>query len=344
MKKTLALLFAVLSLSFLAAMADGIPTSQMAPVTLSQAIDILDTSNHSLAELGCTAGYLTKEHLRERVKKAYDEGIRKLYFRATGGVAYHPGSKLRKMYTGVTPFHMIGAYTFAKYDILDEYIKAAHELGMELYYWEPVFDTCGGYHWPKGSAWYDKFGEWPFRDESIPDELHWEHRFAKRPVQELERPVRKITLKLYNLPKVKLDQLVLMTAPRNADFKVYEKPYTVTVNPVDGPAPYKSEMVIVGLELENPVVKLYCKDYSMQVGVVPDAKDAISAEYDDGTPVDMFINGEILLFGDVAPELVRDGPGGFTFNWGGQCYNNPVSFIIRFGDFTRYDIGTPEYA
>ena len=317
--------------------------SEAKPLVLSQAIDILDTSNHTLPELGCDAGYMTKEHLRKRVKDAYDAGIRKLYFRATGGVVYYPGSKLRKMYKGISPSHEVGARTFAEYDILAEYIRVAHEFGMKLYYWEPVFDCYGEYHYPQGSEACAKYGEWPFRDTSIPDELHAEHRFAKRPVENLKRPIRKIVLHTKNVPAVKAEELEMLVAPHGGDFTPYGKPFTVTVTPVKD-KDYAADFVIDGLELTTPCIKLINNSAEAKISVFPDQPGSITAEYDNGEPVGLFTMGEFLLFGDVDTRRVQRGIGGFQYGFGGRSWCGPITFIIRFGDFTRHAIGMPEYA
>ena len=342
---------AVISLATLAlsclmlAAADVIPVGKMKPVTLSQAIDILDTSNHSLAELGCTAGYLTKEFLHKRVKDSYDAGIRKLYFRGTGGVTYFPGSKLRRMYTGVGPGHMNAARTFANYDILAEYIKAAHELGMELYYWEPIFDAHGLAHYPKGTEGYEKYGEWPLSDTSIPLELNWEHRFAKRPPQNLARPIRKITVKLYNTPELTKDNLELLTAPHDGDFTAYKKPYTVAVEPVQGQGVHCANLVVDGLDITDPVVKFIFKGDDIKVGVFCDNfPEATTAEYDDGTPVGLFTTTEAMAYGDIVPSKNRRGFGGFSLLCGGKTASGPITFIVHFDQPEPYARGLPEYA
>ena len=64
------------------------------PVLLSQAIDFLD--NAYFTERG---DYYSKEELAERLRLARDAGIRKIYFRGTGGVAYYP-SRVRRMFAG----------------------------------------------------------------------------------------------------------------------------------------------------------------------------------------------------------------------------------------------------
>ena len=315
------------------------PKLDAKPLVLSQAVDILDTSSMGLPQMGCDAGYMTKEHLRKRVRMAYDAGIRKLYFRATGGVVYYPDSKLRKTFKGLFPHWVAGARTFAEYDVLAEYIAACHELGMKLYYWESVFDNCGGYHCPKGTPQYEQFGEWPFRDTSVRDEHDWEHRLTHvRPAENFKRPVRKIILQTKNEPAITADKIEILTAPHGGDFTPYDKPFTVTVTPVEG-KDYAAIMTIDGLELTNPVVKLIGKDDKALVSVFPDAPGSIAAEYDDGEPVDMYTVGEFMLWGDVAPRLTRFGVGGFQYAWGGK-----TNFVIRFGDFNRYAMGMPEYA
>ena len=224
--KPIAFLLAVASL-LCRLSAEEVKPLDMPPVLLSQAVDILDTTNHGLGPEG-----MSKELLRKRVQMAYDAGIRKLYFRATGGVVYYPGSKIRRFYKGIRPNGGEGGlYTLNSYDVLAEYLKVCHEMGMELYYWEPVFDTCGGYHWPLGTEWAEKYGEWPFRDTSIPDEQHWEHRLARKPPQELARPIRKIVLKISTAPKLTSEQVQIYTGMHNHDFEPYEKPYTLSIIP-----------------------------------------------------------------------------------------------------------------
>ena len=321
--------------------AEEVKPLDMPPVILSQAVDILDTTNHGLGPEG-----MSKELLRKRVQMAYDAGIRKLYFRATGGVVYYPGSKIRRFYNGIRPSGGEGGlHTLHSYDVLAEYLKVCHEMGMQLYYWEPVFDTCGGYHWPLGTAWAEKYGEWPFRDTSIPDEQHWEHRLARRPPQELARPIRKIVLKISTAPKLTSEQVQIYTGMHNHDFEPYEKPYTLSIIPAPaGERSYKSLMVFDDLEITNPCVKFVSKVFDQPVGIWPDGVGNITAEYDNGEVVDLFTVGEILLFGDLDPCLVRNGLGGFSHNWGTRQWGGPISFIVRFGDYTRYAIGVPEYA
>ncbi len=315
-----------------------VPELDAKPLLLSQAIDVLDTSSLGFREAGYTEDYFTPEHLRERVQAAYDAGIRKIYFRGTGGVAYYPNSKLRKPFKGLFPHWEHGVRTFATYDILAEYIKVAHEFGMQIYYWETPFDNCGAYHCPKGTEGYEKYGEWPMRDTSIPDEHDWEHRFAQKPPENLARPIRKIVMQAKNVPTLAADQIEILTAPHGADFTPYEKPFTVTVTPVEG-KDYAALFEIGGLEITDPCVKFVGKEPKSGVSVFPDAPGAITAEYDDGTPINLFTTGGFMLFGDAAPRLTHFDVGGFQYAWGGN-----VTFIVRFGDFARHAIGMPEYA
>lgn len=119
-KSLLAILFLAIlpCLAPMAAAGEEAAVAAMPPVTLSQAIDIIDTSNHTIDP--SQADFMHQDYLRMRVKQAYDAGIRKLYFRATGGVSYYPGSKLRKFYKGIRPGASTDVRTLQEYDILAE--------------------------------------------------------------------------------------------------------------------------------------------------------------------------------------------------------------------------------
>ena len=302
------------------------------PVLISQAIDFLD--NACFTERG---DYYSKEELAERVRAAYDAGIRRIYFRGTGGVAYYP-SRLRHPYIGGhnAPWENKLIKTIAAYDPVAEYIKVCHELGMELYYWEPVFDTSLYAHFFPGTEKNQRYGEWPFRDMSIRDEHYMAHRFADRPVENLARPIREIRLYAHNVPEITAENLVIYTAGHGETFKRYDQPFTVEVKPEGTGA----DVVIGGLNITDPVIKFMSDGEAFQFLSEPKSKKCAAALYDNGEPVDLFTACEIALDADDEPEKTLSQPSGVGLYWG----KGKKSFIVRFGDFERYAIGVPEYA
>ena len=303
------------------------------PVLLSQAIDFLD--NAYFTERG---DYYSKEELAERLRLARDAGIRKIYFRGTGGVSYYP-SRVRRMFAGEHRYNWGPKLvkTIHSYDVVAEYIKVCHELGMELYYWDPVFDTSLYAHYFPGTRNNELYGEWPFRDMSIREEHYTAHRFASRPRGELRAPISRLELHTVNVPAITAENLVIYTAPHDQHFQRYQQPFSVEVTPEGKGA----RVTISGLNITEPVIKLMGADENAFAALSdPRNGDCARAFYADGEPVELFTTCEFIIDGDDEPEKNLRGSSGYGYYWG----NHRVPLFIRFGDFERYAIGVPEYA
>ena len=313
---------------------------------LTQAVDVYDNIILGIPD---EYGYYTKELLHKRMELAAAAGIKKVYFRGTGGVTYFP-SKVRKRWNGAHWWYCArGVKALDEYDILAEFIKAAHELGMELYYWEPVFDTSGWLHYYPGTPECEKYGEYPSRDTNIATDKFVAHRYYDRPVENLKGPIRELLLHLHSVPGgVTSETLAIYTAPHGQDFRRYEKPYQVEVVP-DKEDAKRSYLRISGLEVADPCIKLMNvgKPWSPLCLSEPKQADCATATYVDGSPVDLFCACEYIWDGDTDPARNRRGPSGTGTYWGIMPRNSEVlnrTFIIRFGDFDHYAAGVPEYA
>jgi len=301
------------------------------PIVIGQAIDFLDNAFYT------ENAYYTQAELRERLELAYANGVRRVYFRGTGGVSYYPSS-VRRMYTGSHE----GEYakklydTIHSYDVVAEYVKVCHELGMELYYWDPVFDTSlYGENYP-GMEEYALYGAQPCRDFAIRNEAFLRHRQAlTRPRENLHGTIGELRLHFTQEPKgpVTAEKLHIYTAPHDGDFVRYDDPYEVRLE--------GSNLVITGLYIYNPVVKLVFEGDFYLVSDLG-ASDAATATYTNGEAVELFTTCEVVLEGDSDYERVRRGSSGYLCGWGTAASNR--TFIVRFGDFERYAMGVPEYA
>lgn len=303
---------------------------QPAKVVLGQAIDFLDNTAYT-----DKADYYSLEELRARVKLSYDAGIRRVYFRGTGGVTYYPSS-VRRMYTGSHNNEIASKLykTIHSYDTVAEYIKICHELGMELYYWEPIFDTSLYARNYPGTEDYANFGAMPTADLNVADEHYVKHRLADvLPVQALTGVISEIRLHAARAIEspVTAENLIIYTAQRNANFRRYDKPFTVEVAGDD--------VIIRGLCINEPVLK-----FGGDVKISSDlgSHDAVKAFYSDGRQVELFLSCEVVLDGDKYPEKILHGTSGYLCGWGQSVANRTL--IVRFGDFDRHALGIPDYS
>ena len=327
MKKQLILLslLSLLSATILCAAA------QDKPIVIGQAIDFLDNAFYTEKE------FYTQAELRRRLELAYAGGVRRVYFRGTGGVTYYPSS-VRRMYTGShSDEYAKKLYdTIHSYDVVAEYIKVCHELGMELYYWDPIFDTSLYSKNYPGMEAYALYGAQPCRDFSINPEHCLQHRLAvSRPRENLHGTIGELRLHLAQAPKgiVTAGKLRIYTAPHDHDFQPYTAPYDVHME--------GNDIIISGLYVYNPVVKLAFEDDFYLVTDLMDG-DAATATYTSGEPVKLFTACEVVLDGDTDPVRVRHGSSGYLCGWGDAAAKRTL--IVRFGDFERNAIGVPEYA
>ena len=214
---------------------------EVKPVKLSQAIDFLDN-----AYFTTRGNYYSKEELAERLRAARDAGIRKIYFRGTGGVAYYP-SRVRRVFAGEARRDWSDKLvrTIYMYDVVAEYVKVCHELGMEIYYWEPIFDDSLYTRYFPGTKNYRLYGEWPFRDMGIPDEHYVAHRYASRPRATLRGRIGKLELFTHNVPQITADNLVIYTAQHDQQFTRYDMPFKVEVKPQGGGALVLLELICI---------------------------------------------------------------------------------------------------
>ena len=300
------------------------------PIVIGQAIDFLD--NCFFTQRG---DYYSKEELRDRLETAYAAGVRRIYFRGAGGMTYYPSS-VRRMYTGShnNEWAMKLYKTIHSYDVVAEYVKVCHELGMELYYWDTLFDMAGYSGSYPGSEYYANFGPDCNVDTSIKLEHCVRHRQAlNRPCENLHGAIGEMRLHLASPPSEPLtaENLLIYTAPHDGDFVRYDKPFKVRME--------GNDVIISDLYIYNPVVK-FAGDFR----AISETKspEAAKATYTNGEAVDLFVSCEIVLEGDEARERVRHGSAGYGCDWGDKASRR--TFIVRFGDFDRYARGVPDYA
>ncbi len=329
--------FAVLlAVSAVASAADVVEGREL---KLSQAIDFLD--NCFFTE---HPEYYTRDELAARLRQARDAGITRIYFRAVSGCAYYP-SEVLKVYNGDArqPNAEKLRRTIREYDVLAEYIRVCHELGMELYYWEPIFDTSLYLRYESGTPEFRKYGEWPFKDEKLRDDEQWRHRFADRDFGRLTRPVATIRIVSKNDPgEVNERNLVIFTAGEGENFTRCDDPYRVTVEP--GPGAGEREIVVSGLNITRPCIKLMNDSRNGAFMAIADlASDCVRMFYDDGSPVEIPVASEVFIMRDENCETNLRGGSGILAGWG-DAGNLGRTMILRIGLFDRYADGLPEYA
>ncbi len=312
--------------------------------SLSMTIDVMDSMILGIPD---EEQYLNKDFLRRRLKMIKDAGFSKVYFRGQGGVAYYP-SRWRRMWPGGPQwYYERGLRVLREYDILAESVRLAHEIGLKIYYWETPFDNhLVGLRYFPGTPEYGRFGEWPWTDTSLIKLEHCvAHRRAALPVENLKGTIARLELHAYNVPEIDADSLAIYTAPHGEKFARYDKPFQVEVRPsADGT---QAEVVITGLEIANPCIKLLNINKPWKFLNEPKSAECARAFYTDGSPVDLFCSCEYIWQGDAYPEYTLWGASGTGQNWGLASAGKPEeakSFIIRFGDFDRYARGFPEYA
>ena len=311
------------------------------PLKLSTAVDYLDSCFFSHDP----AGYHTVEELRSTMKTAYEHGIRKVYFRGTGGRSYYD-SKVRPKYVGE---HRAGGAKLAKaismYDPVEEFVKVCHELGMEIHYWETIFDCDVYQRYYPGMKDYELYGESASSDPTIPKRLFAEHRMNKLlPVSNLPRPIATIRLRSGGkfTGEINDKNLILYTAPHGKPFTRYTKPFQVKVAPTkDGKDTY---VAITGLEIENPVIKFASDEIVLSSDT--QSRDAVRAFYADGEECTLYRTVEGVLQGDIDHEHMLWGVGGISLGWGNQKggLGANKTMIARFGDFERNARGVLDYA
>jgi hypothetical protein len=313
-------------------------TTKPLPV-LAQTIDFLDNAYFTQGE------YYTKEELYKRMKLAANAGIKKIYFRTVPGFAYYP-SKVRRMFTGeARKLSKKLVRTINEYDVLQEYIKVAHELGMKLYYWEPVFDTEIYIRYSPGSKEHAKYGEFPFKDRKLKNEQQWKHRFADNSLWsgEIKKPIGKIKL-LSKVPsKINSKNLIILTANADKPFRKYTGKFTVSIKPEKK----HFAITIEGLNINKPCIKLANKVKNGEFFVVADLNtECASLTYIDGSPVNLLCSYEVFIPPDKDLANNLRGGSGMQAAWGGVYNKKPLNrtFIIRVGLFDKFAGGLPEYA
>ncbi len=306
------------------------------PVLLSQTTDFLDNAFFFQGD----GDYYTKEELRERIQLAYDHGFRKIYFRGTGGVSYYP-SKVRGPYRGGHPQRWVDRLvkTIESYDTLPEFVKVCHELGMQVFYWDPIFDnTLLQRNFP-GMPEYEKFGDFTVGDPNLKEQFYWEHRKAYLPPQEFAKPVATIRMRVYTKFENPLTEkdLLIYTAPHGKPFAPYTKPFKVkSVTDANG-----STITISGLDITDPVLKFALPSHRASISTT---HDAIWAYYADGTDSGLKASLEIPYGKDRDRIHVLAGSTRCDDDtWGTADENQDTTLIARFGDVPHYAHGLPEF-
>mgnify|MGYP003317809111 CR=1 FL=1 len=325
------------ALALVAACAQGLVAAERpaSPVKLSQAVDFLDNAYFTHDP----SGYYTKAELRKDVEQAKANGFRKIYFRGTGGTSYHE-SKVRPMFKGEHRWDWAKKLvkTINEYDVVAEYVKVCHELGMELYYWIPIFDNGGAFarNYP-GMADYEKWGPNSSADPNLKTEHMLAHRFADRPREPPKRPIATIRMRIggKEIPETITDkELLLYVGDYDQPFKRYTKPFKVTLEP----GGHGKVMTISGLSIKQPVIKFASDTFTVSTGTT--SADDLRAYYADGEELTMYRTLEAMVWGDRDREHVQWGMGGQGVAWG----KSGKTLIARFGDFERYARGVPEFA
>lgn len=325
------------ALALVAACAQGLVAAERpaSPVKLSQAVDFLDNAYFTHDP----SGYYTKTELRKDVEQAKANGFRKIYFRGTGGTSYHE-SKVRPMFKGEHRWDWAKKLvkTINEYDVVAEYVKVCHELGMELYYWIPIFDNGGAFarNYP-GMADYEKWGPNSSADPNLKTEHMLAHRFADRPREPPKRPIATIRMRIggKEMPETITDkELLLYVGDYDQPFRRYTKPFKVTLEQ----GGYGKVMTISGLEIDKPVVKFASDTFTVSTGTT--SADDLRAYYADGEELTMYRTLEAMVWGDRDREHLQWGMGGQGVAWG----KSGKTLIARFGDFERHALGVPEFA
>ena len=302
------------------------------PITLSQTVDFFDNCWFTRDN-----DHYPLDVLRARVKLAYDHGFRKMYFRGTGGCAYY-ASKVRHAFQGeVRPQGDNLARTIRKYDTVGEYLKICHELGMELYYWDPIFDNDPFWRLYPGMKDYERLKGVSMGDPLLKPEDCMAHRKAYLPRENLARPIATLRVRVYGKdipPYIDDKSLLVYTGPHDRPFVRYAKPFTV--------AQEKTEdgcvLVLSGLQIKDPVIKFASDTFT--VSTDSRTSDGVRAFYADGEEVKLYRSVENYIFPDPDREHTLWGVSCMRLTWG----KNGRSLIARFGDFQRYALGVPEFA
>jgi hypothetical protein len=312
-------------------------------VTIGVAVDFLD--NTFFLERG---DYYTQRELRERMQKLAATGVKKFYFRAAPGVAYYP-SKVLKMFAGdgrnkIWDKRLIT--TIHKYDVLGEYVKVCKELGIKIYYWEPIFDTqIPLVHYSPDSVKGKKFGEYPLEDAyfAANRQLYMKHRYADRFPEngKLKEAIAKI--KLISIakkrPRLTKDDITIYVGDGKSSppLKKYKKDFSFSVKQENG-----KYMIVLGhLDITDSIIKLVQnkKDKNYTVGM-DFSKPGWGEVYDArGNKLNMVISGEAILK-DNNPQNLILGIGARPAAWDYEGR----SILIHIGDFDRYAGGMPCYA
>ena len=305
---------------------------QSAPLMLSQTIDFFDNCWFTRDN-----DHYPLEALRARVKLAHDHGFRKIYFRGTGGCSYY-NSKVRHAFQGeARPQADNLARTIRKYDTVGEYIKICHELGMELYYWDPIFDNDPFFRLYPGMEGYDRLKDVSMTDTILKPADYMAHRKAYLPRENLARPIATLRIRAYgnDIPADIGDKDILVyTAPHDKPFVRYAKPFKVAQEKAEGGC----ILVLSGLEIADPVIKFASDTFVASTDSW--ASDGVRAFYADGEEVKLYRSVENYVFPDKDREYTLWGVSGTSRTWG----KGGRSLIARFGDFQRYALGVPEYA
>jgi len=110
----------------------GVPSSP--PPVVSTTIDFMDS-------VWDIRRVWTEDDTEALMKRLAEAGVKRVYLRFANGVTYYP-SKVTKMYTddGREPGGRLLAQTIRSYDVLESHIRIGHKYGLQMYFWEPIFD------------------------------------------------------------------------------------------------------------------------------------------------------------------------------------------------------------
>ena len=276
---------------------------------ISTTMDFLDLSGvPDFYPDGKDEGYLTLEQYEKCLKKLADAGIKKLYLRVNvTGLMIFP-SKAVGTY-GPDGGHFSGypelanrvVKTLEHYNPCTETIRIGHELGMEVWAWENLYDdgAYGEVGFASDSA--EKFGFYPLMDKFYrghPEYMAWhkpdgslpsEEECARRNAEAVGRHIGKIVFtsaRESDIPcRVTKEQMALYVSDDSFTWREYTAPYDFATAR-DG---RRNQVILSGLDIPERYVKLQSgefppeTDFTMVIGT---SRSPDNKVYDtDGKPI-----------------------------------------------------------
>jgi len=316
---------------------------ETAPKLMGNVVDFLDMAVFIKGDY--EKDFLSIREMDDRIRLAARSGVKKMYYRCLSGKAYHPSTVLEAFIGDPARPELLKPLltTMEKYDVLAEFIKSAKKHKMEVYYWEPIFDTQVYLRSPSEEL-AKKYGEFPYEDRyfATNNALYWKHRYAGKYAQySLKMPIGKIELRTFwkRDIRVKKENVSLYVAEENADFQKYEKDFSFTVSNYDS----YNVLIFDDLKITNKCIKFVhnLNDGKFTTAFNPlEDPDIFKIYYTDKSRVDVFSVLEAILADDINIEGNRRGGMVKTFAWD----YGKRTMILRIGMFDPYAGGIPDYS